>query len=334
MKKFAIVIVLAVLSLAVVMPVAAQGGLDPDAEPTFAAVNLTAGFELDPYLLRVNGGGAQPAANFDAACAGFISSMPSVVINWRGEADLLRIYTYSNDDPTLLVVGPEDTVYCNDDMNPVVLDSAVEIQNPVEGAYAVYVGSYAEGAQAHGFLAITELPYNIATTDLSPLLERRELAPVLNLPRLPIATLNAAPYGLYGDDSLSAGFGTVEVTAAAGGSIPAFNFEMGSPDCTGFINVVPTYTFTLEGEPSTLRLVFNGEEDTTLIVEQPDDTFACNDDTAGESNLNPTLTIENPGAGEYRVFVGSYAQHIGIRGTLVVTEDAAYQADVLPYEAQ
>lgn len=335
MKRSVLVVLsLVVLSLGVVATAAAQGGTDSEAQPVFAVVNLTAGFDLDPYILRVVGGGEVVAADVAEGCAGYISAEPSVIFNWRGEADLLRIYTYTNDDPTLLVVGPNDTVFCNDDINPVVLDAAVEIENPVEGAYAVYVGAYAEGTQAQGFLAFTELPYDIAATDLSPLLERRALDPILDTPRLPISALNASPFGLYGDDALAAGFGTVEIVAAAGGSIPAFNFELGSPECTGFINVVPTYTFTLEGETAALRFVFNGEDDTTLIVEQPDGTFACNDDTDGANNLNPTLDIDGPAAGAYRVFVGSYAHQTGIRGTLIVTEDATLTADVLLYEAQ
>lgn len=334
MKKRTIVILITIAVSLIVLPaILFAQEADPAADPTYAEINLSARFELDPYIVRVIGESEVDASTVSSECAGFIPAVPSVVINWTGDIEVLRLYTYTNDDPVMVVVTPGGDVLCNDDMNPVVLDAAVEIDNPMEGRYAVHVGSYAAGTESHGFLAVTELDYNIATTDLSPLLIRREIDPVLSAPSSPASALNRAPRGIFGDDELEAGFGTVEVVASAGGDVPTFNFDLGSIQCTGFIGLVPTYTFSLTEDVDSLRVLFNGEEDTTLIVEEPDGTFRCNDDTDGEANINPTVDVERASAGDYRVYVGSYDQRVGIRGTLIVAEGTDVQADVLEYQA-
>lgn len=332
-KSFVLFVLVAVFGAFALQAAFAQEA-DPAAAPTYAELNLAANFELDPYLLRIIGTGEIEAASVSGECSGMIPAAPSVVINWSGETDMLRLYTYTNDDPVIVVVTPGGDVLCNDDINPVTLDAAVKIENPAEGRYAVHVGTYDAEVEAHGFLVITELDYNIARTDLSPLLVRRDIDPILNAPQRPVSELNAHPEGLYGDDTLEAGFGTVEISAAAGGGVPAFNYDLGSLACTGFINIVPTYTFTLSEDGEVLRFVFNGEDDTTLIVEQPDGSFVCNDDTDGENNINPTVDIEAPAAGDYRVFVGSYTQQSGVRGTLVIADSTDIEADVLPFETE
>jgi len=146
---FGLLIMLVLLAGAVV----AQDTVDPDAAPLFATVNLTAGEELDPFIVSVTATGTVDASTVAEGCLGFIPDVPDVVLNWSGTGELLRIFFYSLGDATLTIVTPDDDVLCNDDVNATLLDPMVDIENPAEGRYAIYVGHFELEASFPGFLA-------------------------------------------------------------------------------------------------------------------------------------------------------------------------------------
>lgn len=90
-------------------------------------------------------------------------------------------------------------------------------------------------------------------------------------------------------------------TGNAGGLTDASTL---SGDCRGYIASSPNHVLTATAAFPNLRVAVNGgTADVTLVVQRPDGTYLCNDDSDG---LNPM--VEGPfAAGEHKIFVGSYS---------------------------
>lgn len=137
----------------------AQNALNPDASPNFGRVDLTAGFQPDPYIVTIVSGGDIDVATLKlgAVCAGFVSSAPDFNFERSGQGSLLRIFFVSNSgDTTLLVQNPAGQYSCNDDFEG--LNPLVEFTNPAEGTYHVWVGSYTANEFNPGYLMASEQP--------------------------------------------------------------------------------------------------------------------------------------------------------------------------------
>jgi S1-C subfamily serine protease len=128
------------------------------------------------------------------------------------------------------------------------------------------------------------------------------------------------PY--YGEYSLNAGFtpDPYRVTITSGGSVPASYL---GGDCAGFAAQAPDYRLNWSGTGPELRVFFSAGEpgdDTVLIINKPDGSWACNDDAEGGNSLDPMVVFSNPPAGRYDIWVASYAQDTYIEGRLHITE--------------
>jgi len=114
------------------------------------------------------------------------------------------------------------------------------------------------------------------------------------------------------DISLDPTFGTVELETgfmpdphttdmAAGGPLDASGLGEG---CVGYIAEAPDVDFVYTaGDDFPLNLYVVSEADTTLVVNLPDGSWACNDDSNG---FNPLLSMESPESGLYNIYVGHY----------------------------
>ena len=91
-----------------------------------------------------------------------------------------------------------------------------------------------------------------------------------------------------------------------------------SPDCKGYINRQPVATVKYAGSAQQVRTFFYSDGDPTLLVLTPDGKVLCNDN-AGPQLLDPFIALDNPVAGDYRVWVGSAAKNQLIPGVLVFT---------------
>jgi len=129
----------------------------PATEPgtAFITVNPAAGFPLDPFLLSLQGGGSVEASTLSEGCTGYIPANPTVTVDYKGKADLLRAFFFSDGDPVLVVQTPDGSYLCNDDTSRLVLDPTVEIAKPVQGRYNVWVGSAVKTDLVPGFLVFT-----------------------------------------------------------------------------------------------------------------------------------------------------------------------------------
>lgn len=92
-----------------------------------------------------------------AVCPGFINSYIDYSFTWAGTTPNLRILFEGDADASLLVVGPGDTVYCNDDVaGKENLNPMANIVNPPAGTYLVYVGRINPELTVSGMLTVVE----------------------------------------------------------------------------------------------------------------------------------------------------------------------------------
>jgi hypothetical protein len=119
--------------------------LQPGATPINAPVTVTG---LAPaFDLPIRG----------AICPGYINNFIDYSFTWAGVTPNLRIFFEGDGDASLLVVGPGDTVYCNDDVaGKTNLNPMVNIVNPPEGTYLVYVGRINPELPVSGMLTVIE----------------------------------------------------------------------------------------------------------------------------------------------------------------------------------
>lgn len=102
----------------------------------------------------------------------------------------------------------------------------------------------------------------------------------------------------------------------SGGSLNAANMGLGN-GCGGFLTRQPDVIVNYTNSQDFLRFYFQGQGDTTLVINDASGNWRCNDDTGG---LNPQVDIRRPPAGQYDVWIGSYEAGQNIRGTLYITE--------------
>ncbi|MDX1991048.1 MAG: serine protease [bacterium] len=141
----------------------AVNGLDYRLDPNYGVIELQAGFEEDPVVIEMEAGGDVNTGdiNLGQDCVGFATTQPDLRIMWSGSSELLRIFFLSEGDATLLVNTPSGEWYCSDDSFE-TYSPTVDIQNPVEGQYDIWVATYNPQEVIPGLLFITEIP------DLTP----------------------------------------------------------------------------------------------------------------------------------------------------------------------
>jgi hypothetical protein len=152
-KLFAASILLAGISVA--GPASAQP--DPSQDPLAGTVNLDVGFEPDPHVIRVQAGGAEPASSVGRECQGFVSVSPDVRLVYQAGDLPLIISADSNADTTLVVNAPDGRWYCDDDGGRSGINPSIRFNNPLSGAYEVWVGTFEEGDTKPARLHISEV---------------------------------------------------------------------------------------------------------------------------------------------------------------------------------
>jgi hypothetical protein len=90
--------------------------------------------------------------------------------------------------------------------------------------------------------------------------------------------------------------------------------------CAGFADSNPDHILTLESDFPSLTISVDSGEDTTLLIQGPDDnSIRCGQDIS-RSNLDAQVSGENWRAGTYRVWVGAHEQGQRFSYTLTVEE--------------
>ncbi|MFK7791954.1 MAG: trypsin-like serine protease [Devosiaceae bacterium] len=107
------------------------------------------------------------------------------------------------------------------------------------------------------------------------------------------------------DEEIITGFtpDPVNYPLQAGGYLVASDVVDG---CAGFVAEAPDVRITYEaGSQYPLRVFVEGSADTTLLINQPDGEWLCNDDRV-EGDLNPEIFFAQPLTGQYDIWVGTY----------------------------
>lgn len=107
----------------------------------------------------------------------------------------------------------------------------------------------------------------------------------------------------YGNFTLSAGFQPDPQYAdiVAGGRTDASRIS----GCRGMIATNPDVRVVYSAGGYPLTIWAESSIDTTLVINAPDGTWYCDDDSGG--NLNPAIRFARPQSGRYEIWVGTYA---------------------------
>tara|TARA_R110002051_G_scaffold68434_4_gene123309 strand:- start:10711 stop:11169 length:459 start_codon:yes stop_codon:yes gene_type:complete len=119
----------------------------------------------------------------------------------------------------------------------------------------------------------------------------------------------------YGSVALNPGFmpDPYQAQVVAGGSIDASSID---GNCVGLIADAPDFRLQYGDGGSQLFIGVTSAADTTLVVNGPDGTWFCDDDTNG---FNPLIGGQGVMAGQYDIWVGTYGDSTA-PATLFITE--------------
>jgi hypothetical protein len=109
----------------------------------------------------------------------------------------------------------------------------------------------------------------------------------------------------YGTVELASGFSPDPqvIAVRSGGSLDARTLN---PACRGFISQAPDVRLHYDAGSLPLIISVAASADTTLVVNGPDGSWYCDDDS-GVAGLNPMVRFNRPQAGRYEIWVGTYA---------------------------
>ena len=305
------------------------------AKRAFVTIDAAAGAPLDPFFVSVNGGGELNASQLAEQCTGYVYPSPVVSLNWRGKADFARIFVFSDQDTTLVIQTPDGEYLCGDDAQSLVLDPSIDLENPSEGRYNIWVGGYQPDQLVPAILVLTSSkdvdPTNF---DLGSLVKRPPMMQTLAMPerhldisKLTGPLLRSRSAAAVAQLKTARELLTQRVTGE--GEVPAFDINTPNVLCNGFIGEQPDYTFEWSGSAEALNVLFEGDRDATLVVVDPDGVVICNDDAIAGKNLNPLVVVANPGEGQYKVFVGRIDVEQPVKGAITVTGSTKPEQDLL-----
>jgi hypothetical protein len=359
MKKSTILIILMLILLGVVSvaPALADDILIGTDTPTWGEINIGIIEFSDPFIVTFNSGGPFNAAEQEGIaenCRGYVTGNPNHRVNIvSDEVDLLRIMFVAVGDTTLIVQFPDGSWLCNDDSGngDFALSPSVDIANPAEGPYNVWVGSFSGDQLLPGYLMYTQnvdtFPGQISSPLFGSLIDTNTVGESTGGGSTTGGSTGSDQGGNstgitttgggegcgggidytcnpnYGEVSLASGFTpdpfTIHITS--GGSINVT--EQGLPaECRGNVTTAPDFRLRLTSTSARLRIYFVADtsgSDTTLIVNSPGATWLCNDDYPN-ANLNPMVEITNASSGQYDIWVGSFNNGEFASGTLYITE--------------
>jgi len=288
----------------------ADAALDFLQEPGFGAVTLAPQELSEPFFTDIMSGGSVDVAYLGDNCVGFAATNPDFRIQLSDDMVELSILFFASDDgadTTLIINAADGEWHCNDDSSLDSLDPGITFDTALAGQYDVWVGSYNSNESVSGVLALANssggdgfvMPDDNSASSLD---------------------FTGSPH--YGSAELAAGFvpDPYLVNVSAGGSVDVANAQLGD-ECRGFASSAPDFQLNWSGESSNLHIYFIAGEvgdDATLIINNPNGSWLCNDDSP--SSLNPSISINSPPAGRYDIWVGAYSQGEFISGKLSISE--------------
>lgn len=122
--------------------------------------------------------------------------------------------------------------------------------------------------------------------------------------------------------NLTSGFSNDPYTVAvvAGGENPASNV---ASECAGFVATAPDVRFNYEASTDWDLSIYvrSTAGDATLLINLPDGSWVCDDDSAGGANgVDPGLVFAEPMSGQYDIWIGSFAPDSPFEAELRISE--------------
>lgn len=141
------------LAASIAVPAAAQ----EHTAPLYGSVSLRVDFPNDPYIRQVLSGGPHDAAtSWGDNCAGFVTSAPTFVLNYRAGNLPLIISVASQADTTLIIRAPDGSNHCDDDGGANGMNPGLRFDRPPSGRYQIWVGTYGRAAEETAAIHISE----------------------------------------------------------------------------------------------------------------------------------------------------------------------------------
>ncbi|OLF71376.1 hypothetical protein AWH62_12560 [Maricaulis sp. W15] len=270
-----------------------------DLPPEYGTLSLSEGFANDPRTLNVEAGGPVELDRFaDGMCWGQADQAPDLWVDYAG-SDTFDLYVsmQSDSDTTLAVQAPDGAWHCDDD-SAENLNPGVQIRDPLPGRYAVWTARYSSNQRVPATVYVSELGF-LGMVDEPAVLD-------YSLP------------SQSGSVSLDAGFvpDPYNVDVMAGGDTDVY--EAVGESCRGWADSAPDFDLNYQAGDFDLYLSATSDSDATLIVNAPDGSWHCDDDSAGE--LNPGLVFDEPMSGRYDIWVGTYGEYDAGPATLHISE--------------
>ncbi|MBN8608513.1 MAG: peptidase S1 [Caulobacterales bacterium] len=140
-------------------------------------------------------------------------------------------------------------------------------------------------------------------------------------------TMIAAGSAVAQDYGLNPIYGTVNITAGFTPDPYTVNLQSGgqrdasaiSPSCRGYIANAPDFRVNYSAGSFPLIISVASSADTTLVVNGPDGSWYCDDDS-GNEGMNPSLRFGSPQSGQYDIWVGTYGQSANYEAQLNISE--------------
>tara|TARA_R110002124_G_scaffold68671_1_gene185450 strand:- start:2945 stop:3412 length:468 start_codon:yes stop_codon:yes gene_type:complete len=144
------------------------------------------------------------------------------------------------------------------------------------------------------------------------------LAAAVALPGAALAQ-NAGLTANFGEISLRSGFtpDPYRVSVVAGGGIDVYADTPLPQACVGHVSDAPDFqvTYSAGGLPLVFRTV--SSVDTTLVINGPDGSWSCDDDSFGDGDAE--VRFNRPQSGTYDIWVGAFGTDTA-PATLLITE--------------
>jgi hypothetical protein len=133
--------------------------------------------------------------------------------------------------------------------------------------------------------------------------------------------ISAAP--TFGTHAISGGFqpDPMNFQIVSGGELNAA--ETIGRGCQGYVTNAPDVRINYTPGSLPLIISVNSTSDTTLVINAPDGSWICDDDS-GNFGTNPSVTLRNVMPGQYDIWVGSYTQGDAAGATLSISELTSY----------
>ena len=130
--------------------------------------------------------------------------------------------------------------------------------------------------------------------------------------------LNPAGEPRYGAFAFAPGFTPAPfvLDVVSGGDIAVKPLAL-ADNCLGYAATAPDVVVDIAGRFERLTILVASAEDTTLIVNLPNGSWSCNDDTNG---LNPAVVYHGAQPGLYQIWIGSYAPDTYDEAQLYISE--------------